>query len=65
MLQAEETVAGFAPGARHKFLTFDPDFTLPEMQVHKPPPRVRLSLFTMHNKYSNTCHMYFNLALIK
>ncbi|XP_071537721.1 uncharacterized protein [Panulirus ornatus] len=37
--EAEEPVAGFAPMARHKFLTFDPDFTLPEMQVHKSPPR--------------------------
>nr|XP_027216020.1 required for meiotic nuclear division protein 1 homolog isoform X1 [Penaeus vannamei] len=37
--EAQETVAGFAPLARHKFLTFDPDFSLPEVQVHRPPPR--------------------------
>ncbi|KAG0726586.1 Required for meiotic nuclear division protein 1 [Chionoecetes opilio] len=37
--EAGEEVAGFAPLARHKFLTFDPDFTLPEMQVHRPPLR--------------------------
>lgn len=42
MFQAQETVAGFAPLARHKFLTFDPDFSLPEVQVHRPPPRVSL-----------------------
>nr|XP_045581651.1 uncharacterized protein LOC123745298 [Procambarus clarkii] len=37
--EVEEAVTGFAPLARHKFLTFDPDFTLPEMHMHNPPPR--------------------------
>lgn len=34
-----EEVPGFAPFTRHKFLTFDPDFTLPEMHDFKPPLR--------------------------
>ncbi|KAK3861339.1 hypothetical protein Pcinc_044504 [Petrolisthes cinctipes] len=37
--EAVEAMEGFTPSARHKFLTFDPDFTLPIMQDHKPPPR--------------------------
>uniref|UniRef100_A0A0P4WLP6 DUF155 domain-containing protein n=1 Tax=Scylla olivacea TaxID=85551 RepID=A0A0P4WLP6_SCYOL len=35
--EAGEEVTGFAPMVRHNFLTFDPDFTLPEMPVHRPP----------------------------
>ncbi|XP_066974042.1 required for meiotic nuclear division protein 1 homolog isoform X1 [Macrobrachium rosenbergii] len=31
-----EMIEGFAPVARHKFLTYDPDFALPEIQAHRP-----------------------------
>ncbi|CAL4143459.1 unnamed protein product, partial [Meganyctiphanes norvegica] len=34
-----KSVEGFESPARHKFLTFDPDFDLPDIPLHKPPPR--------------------------
>ncbi|XP_068219006.1 required for meiotic nuclear division protein 1 homolog isoform X4 [Palaemon carinicauda] len=31
-----EMIEGFAPVTRHKFLTYDPDFALPEIQANRP-----------------------------
>ncbi|XP_076038838.1 required for meiotic nuclear division protein 1 homolog isoform X2 [Oratosquilla oratoria] len=38
-LEENEILQDFEPPARHKFLTFDPDLSLPEISPHKPPPR--------------------------